>query len=427
MLAVLLCVALGAMQARAATTQLARHGVLGVVPADQHGAVVVIAVRPASAAQQVGLKSGDAIVSLNAKPIASSADLVARLHLPAGSRVTLGVRRNGKTIVRHVILKAAAKETSPDFDIRYDAVAVEGTLRRTLITVPRTHGKHGAVLFIGGIGCYSIDNTPGDDPYRRLAYDLTRHGFVTMRLEKSGIGDSQGPPCATVDFTSEALSYARALASLRQVPQVDLSRVYLFGHSIGTVIAPRIGIKSPVAGIIAAEGVAINWFEYELINQRRQLPLAGVAPADVEPAMQRKEYCMHRLLIDKVAAARILRDRPACAADLAYPVPDAYVRELAALNLADPWLRVATPTLAIYGTADFETDVEDHERIVRLVNARHPGHAMLKIIPQMDHYLTHADSQQISFQRVLKNQAGAYDEDFSRAILQWLAAIKRSA
>jgi pimeloyl-ACP methyl ester carboxylesterase len=98
-----------------------------------------------------------------------------------------------------------------------------------------------------------------------------------MRVEKSGVGDSEGPPCASVDFESEMRGYAAALASLRENPRVNPARVYLFGHSIGSAIVPRLAAKQPVAGIIVAEAFGRNWIEYDLWNLRRQLVLEGRA------------------------------------------------------------------------------------------------------------------------------------------------------
>src|SRR5215469_4019085 len=79
----------------------------------------------------------------------------------------------------------------------YQSIEIDGTLRRTLLTFPKNvQGRRPAVLVLGGIGCFSVDSAADpQDSYMRLAHDLGRRGFVVMRLEKSGVGDSQGPPC----------------------------------------------------------------------------------------------------------------------------------------------------------------------------------------------------------------------------------------
>src|ERR1019366_2261518 len=77
-------------------------------------------------------------------------------------------------------------------------------------------------------------------------------GIIVMRVEKSGIGDSQGGPCFDTDFGSESRNYSVALDTLCADPRVDPQRVFLFGHSIGTLIAPRLALAKPIAGLIIA-------------------------------------------------------------------------------------------------------------------------------------------------------------------------------
>lgn len=96
----------------------------------------------------------------------------------------------------------------------------------------------------------------------RLARDLGRRGVVVMRLEKSGTGDSQGPPCMTVDLLTEMRSYEVALTALARDSHVDSNRIYLFGHSIGSLMAPRIANNGKVAGVIVAEAAIGSSMSY---------------------------------------------------------------------------------------------------------------------------------------------------------------------
>jgi pimeloyl-ACP methyl ester carboxylesterase len=402
--------------------QLPRRGSLGAAVADQNGHVVVTAIAPSSAAADAGIKAGDAILRIDGISLTTFAQLIEHLRVAKNATVALVLSRNGtqSTIVVH--LHPAAEESDPRVDTLYESVAVDGTLRRTLLTVPHgSSGRHPAVFFIGGIGCFSIDTTLPNE-YRNLAHDLSSHGFVTLRLEKSGIGDSQGPPCNTVDFTAEAHSYDVALAAFVKDEHVDPNRVYIFGHSIGSVIAPQLAQRAQVAGLIVAEDVARNWLEYELINVRRQLPLSGTSPADVDARLRIKERCAHRFMVDKQSSASIIKAEPDCAASLQYPVPDAYIQQIADLNLAEPWMHVRTPVLVIYGASDFVVDPDDARRIVAIVNGQHAGLATLDTIADMDHYLDIASTQQESFNRVTAGKSGTYNPKLSEDVLSWLSA-----
>ena len=71
----------------------------------------------------------------------------------------------------------------------------------------------------------------------RIAQDLARHGYVTLRVERPGCGDSEGGPLRDVDFDVELDGYLEALRALKQLDSVDADRVYLFGHSMGSYLA----------------------------------------------------------------------------------------------------------------------------------------------------------------------------------------------
>jgi pimeloyl-ACP methyl ester carboxylesterase len=68
-----------------------------------------------------------------------------------------------------------------------------------------------------------------------------------------------------------------------------------------------------------------------------------------------------------------------------YGRPIAFMQQLQQLTPDQLWRDVDKPTLAIWGEADIVMHREDHERVVRLVNARRAGAARLVTVPGMDH------------------------------------------
>ncbi|HET7107017.1 MAG TPA: alpha/beta fold hydrolase [Candidatus Acidoferrum sp.] len=408
----------------AAADELPRRPMFGAsISADPAGPRVDH-VLPGSPAEKYGLKTGDIVTSFAARATKTPAEVVAAVRAsPLDQPLAVQILRAGAAKTLTVRLAPAPTESDPDVETIYGSIRVGETLRRTLTTVPRgSNRRFPAVLIVGGIGCYTVDN-PNDpaDVYRLLAHDLGRAGIAVMRLEKSGIGDSQGGPCFNTDFNAESLSYKIALQALRSDSHVDPEHVFLFGHSIGTVIGPQLAMETPVAGIIAADGVARNWFEYELLNLRRQAELGGESPSAVDAELRLKEVCMHRLLIERKSEVEIEHDMPDCSAHDRYPVAAAYLQQVAAVNMAELWSRVSVPVLALYGTGDFVTSEEDHRRIVAIVNANHPGTAVLHTIDGMDHYLTTTGPAQAAFNlRVLDHKEAPYDKRFSTEISTWI-------
>ncbi len=413
------------LQAAVATTVLARHGVFGAAVVEKAAGVTVMRVIPGSAAAAANVKPGDVIKGIGGVDTPTVASFLAAVHtFHAGQTVAVAILRNGSPLQMSATLGRPAAENDPDVTTLYQAIEVDGSLRRTLVTVPKNAtSRLPAVLLIGGIGCYSVDAaTDPNDAYMRVTHDLSRARFVTMRLEKSGVGDSQGPPCSSVDFLTEERSYGAALTALRNDPHVDPNRVYLLGHSIGSVIAPRLASTQRVAGVIVAEAVGRDWLEYETRNARRQLELTGASPADVDAKVVEKQECMYRLLVQKEPEAAIERTMPACKEpNSVYPVDAAYVQQVAALNIIQPWTRLNVPALVIYGKSDFVTEEADHARIVQVVNAAHPQNATLVSIDGMDHMLFRAPTPKAAMEAFQNGAAREYDTDFSRAIIAWLS------
>src|SRR6516225_9427012 len=401
-----------ALPTSAAALDLERRALLGITAAPvPPGAglngpgVLAERVVADSAAAQAGIVAGDVIVSVDGQPLAVADDLLRAMRAHrAGDSVTVELRRAGQPLTLAIMLGGVPLETAPGVDFTYDAVATPTGLRRTIMTMPQSPvlGRLPAVLLIGGIGTYSVDYSfdPDHDvaePYRRLLVALTRLGFVTLRVEKSGVGDSEGPPAKEVDLEGELTGYVAGLRMLKQRAEVDPERVFILGHSIGSVEAPIAAAREPVRGIVVMQGVGTTWFEYELVNARRQLELEGIAPAALAQRMALKEWASHRLLIEGQSREALLAERPAAAAVIKYLASDDYERQLAALNLPALWAQLDVPVLVVYGSADFITSEADSRAIVEDVNRVHPGRSELRIIERMDHYLTDAADQATSF------------------------------
>src|ERR1700674_1543259 len=125
--------------------------------------------------------------------------------------------RNGDPGATRVVIRARPLASAPDVATDYRAVAVDGGTRRTIVTRPKSPGRYPAALYITGIGCFSQESIGVQSTESKLLYGLTRRGFVTMRVEKTGVGDSQGPSCESerADLQSEVKGYVEGLRALR--------------------------------------------------------------------------------------------------------------------------------------------------------------------------------------------------------------------
>jgi uncharacterized protein len=421
----------------ASADELPRKGFAGVqvapVPEDVRARLRLAAsqgllvgrVGEGTAAAEAGLAAGDIIVEAAAKPVGSPDEYVAvvqRMH--AGDKLPLTILRDGRRLSLTLTLKPRPFESSPDFDVLYRSVGTAAGRRRVIVTRPKGQGRFPAVLMVGGIGCYSLDGLTPEDAYGSIIYGLTLKGFATMRVEKTGIGDSEGPPCMSTqaDLRQEVAGYLAGLRSLKSYDFVDPARVYIFGHSIGGIVGPLVAMEEPVSGLVVAETVGMNWFEYELANSRRQAVLAGTPYDELERRARQVRVCKQRLLLGKETPEQILKDAPGCAEHLDYPAPYTYMQQLADLNLAEVWKKVESPALIIYGTSDYLTSAAEHEYLRDMLNSFRPGTAVYVQIEGMAHGFERAASQRGSYEQRRGDVRSEFNKQVFDEIVRWLTA-----
>jgi len=391
----------------------------------QPGGVLVVGLLPDGPARDAGLRVDDVLVSLGGQPIADNVAFVTMVgRLRAGDRVPVQYVRAGEARTAELVMKPRPLESAADVDTRYAAIRVDGHWRRTIVTAPRAGGRHPAVLFLTGIGCFSQESLQVSSTDTKLLYGLTRAGFITMRVEKSGIGDSEGPSCKDprVDFEAEMRGYSEGLKALRADPGVDPGKVFVMGLSVGGVEAPIVARGVPVKGIVVVNTVAKPFFEYLLETRRRQGALHGTPYDELDRHMRVNERCNHRLLVEREAPEAILRSEPGCRDWITYPAPYTYMQQWASVDPADAWRRIDVPVLVVSGQFDFIALTADSPYLRDMINAFHPAHATFASIPEMDHYLGRVKSMPES----LASTAGTSGE-FQGAVLDtvrgWLEKV----
>jgi uncharacterized protein len=230
--------------------------------------VAIDEVIPDSTAAAAGFQKGDVLLALNhAKIVGIGPFVQAIASRKAGAEVTIELLRGEDLRQEKVTLKGRPLERSDAYDVIYGAVSSKGARLRTILTRPKAEGKHPALFLIQGIGLASIDNPVGGlSSYKTIVDKFTRHEFVTLRVDKPGCGDSEGGPARDVDFDTELDGYRQALKMLKTRADVDSDRVFVFGHSMGGVMAPLLAAEIPIRGIIVYGTITRTWTEYWLEN-----------------------------------------------------------------------------------------------------------------------------------------------------------------
>jgi len=358
---------------------------------------------PGSSAHKADFTMNDVLVLMDGEKIENTAhflQLMKKHH--GGDEIKIGFYRKSKLKETTLTLLPKQMETSVEFDIIYSSVKSGSNHLRTIITRPKGGSMYPAVLLIGGVGCYSIDNTSVTEilSIKMWADSLTRNGFVTIRVEKTGMGDSKGIPCNECDFNTEKQDFLDGLKQLKSLPYVDKEKIFIAGFSIGGVIAPLIAQQEPVKGIIVYGTVGRNWLEYELENSFRQQLLVDM-PADSIDIYMRAEYIrLYGLFVEKKAPEEIIKEHPQTSSHLFnYPMKIEYFQQVADVNIRELWMNTNAKVLALHGSSDFVSSATEHKEIVETVNHYNPGNATYIEIANSDHWGIHTESEIASYSK----------------------------
>lgn len=135
--------------------------------------------------------------------------------------------------------------------------ALPGTL-----TLPKGTGPFPAVVLVHGSGPNDRDESIGPNkPFRDLAWGLASQGIAVLRYDKrTKVYAAKFTPEMVAKLTVKEETTDDALLAvqlLRQTKNIDPKRIYVAGHSLGAMMAPRIGQQDPaLAGLIILAGPA---------------------------------------------------------------------------------------------------------------------------------------------------------------------------
>jgi len=298
------------------------------------------------------------------------------------------------------------REHFANADISYDWVTnSRGDKLRTFVMRPKNlSGKVPVIFFVGWLSCDSVEYANGEtDGFGTLMRRLIdQSGYATVRMDKPGVGESQGTPCNKADYQGELEGYQAAFDSVSKYDFIDTQRIFVAGLSNGGGVGPLVSRDHHIAGFIAASSWGRTWYEHMLENERVRLTTDGKSPAEVNDAVKAFSQFYDLYLIQGQTPGEIIRQHPQRKSlwydepDGQYGRPASFYQQLQALNLGQLWQKVEVPVLVIHGSSDTIMSRADSSAIAEIVNGVHRGRARFVDVPGMGHDFTvnmkfHAD------------------------------------
>jgi dienelactone hydrolase len=306
-------------------------------------------------------------------------------------KITLDARisfdANGK-IAGYGFVPATSKEYKPPEYVKHDAFReVEVTINAGsewelpgTLSVPVGPGPFPAVVLVHGSGPNDRDETIlGNKPFRDLAWGLSSRGISVLRYEKrTRVHGTKmtGKKFPTVkeETTDDALA---AVGLLRKTPGIDPMRIFVLGHSLGGLMAPRIGDQDPkIAGLIVMAGNT-RPLEELVVEQLTYIYSLQRGPTD----KQKEELAELRKKVDRVKSADLSADTPG--KELPLGVPGGYWLALRDYHPDQVAAKLSMPLLVLQGERDYQVTMADFALWKNSLEGRKD--AKLRSYPKLNH------------------------------------------
>jgi dienelactone hydrolase len=254
--------------------------------------------------------------------------------------------------------------------------AVPGTL-----SLPKGKGPFPAVVLLHGSGPNDRDETIGPNkPLRDLAFGLASRAIAVLRFDKRHRvhGAKAIKMKAPVTIKEEVIDDALlAVQLLRKHKEIDAKRVFVLGHSLGGMVAPRIGQLDPrLRGLILLAANTRPLEDLILSQFRYQFALDGGPSKE-----QKKQLEEIEKQVKKVKDAILPADTPAKELPLNIPAP--YWLALKAYSPSATAAKLDTPLLILQGERDFQVTMEDFAGWKKALAGRKT--VTLKSYPNLNH------------------------------------------
>ncbi len=259
-----------------------------------------------------------------------------------------------------------------------------------MLTLPKKGENFPLVIFVHGSGPSDMDETVGQHkPFKDLAEGLATQGIASIRYVKRTMlyGQSFMNKSYTLkeeveDDLQKALEYAHS------IPEIDKSKIYIFGHSLGGMIAPRFASKNPdLKGIVIAAAPARTFGEV-LVEQYQYLQKTSQ-----DTSAQTKKIFADAIQEAKKGAA--IKPNALPKDTLIIGLPVSYWLDINSLNQVATAKKLKNRILVIQGGNDYQVSTADYNLWKSALKGKN---VTFKLYPMLNHLFSFVSEKGTSLQ-----------------------------
>lgn len=226
------------------------------------------------------------------------------------------------------------------------------------LSLPKGRGRFPVVVLVHGSGPQDRDESIGPNkPFRDLAWGLASRGIAVLRYDKRTKAFPAQMAALVNNLTVKEETMDDALAAvalLRKTSQIDTTKIFVLGHSLGGFVIPRIGkLDSKIAGFIVMAGT-VRPLEDVILDQFSYVFSVDGVISEAEKTELEK---LKRQVV-RVKDTNLSSDTPATELPLG-SAPASYWLDLRGYNPAEMAKELACPMLILQGGRDYQVTEAD--------------------------------------------------------------------
>lgn len=335
-----------------------------------------------------------------------------------GGFVRLSVPAQSLEVAREDVASAAVRMSA--FSIPGDEsvrVPANGFNIAATLTRPTPTGRpQPAVVIIGGAGPADRDGTVAGIPMLgQVAKDLVNAGFVVVRYDKRGVGQSGGraETATMTDYAEDARAVVTWLRKSRK-REVDGKRIAVVGHSEGAWVAMRLATLDKDIAALVVSGAASETGGALVVEQQQHLLGTMQVPDDEKKAKAELQARINAAATgagpwdDVPKELRAQADTPWFASYLSFD-PAALMKD------------VRQPILIVQGERDTQVPPRHADKLAGLARGRkRPAAVEVVKVPGVNHLLVPAETGEVvEYASLAAQQVSA---DATGAMARWLSS-----
>lgn len=253
-----------------------------------------------------------------------------------------------------------------------------------MLTLPKGVKKPPVVLLIQGSGASDMNESVGiapNRPFEDIAHGLAEQGIATLRYNKR----TYQYPSAGIDTVEDEIlnDATAAVKMLSKDKRIDNKRIYLLGHSLGGILAPKITADNPnIKGFISMAGT-LRSLQAVMKDQNEAIINAQVTLTEEQKkaSLAQSEAEVNKTLTLKDDDTGVILGAPAN-----------YWRSLNAIDSKAIVKKLKVPMLILQGANDFQVYADKDYKLWK-TTLKGRKNVTFKLYPGLSHlFMANQDS-----------------------------------